>query len=252
MRLMMRVGGGLIVLLCVAVITATSFRARNVTDLKQRGDVQLPVKAQQIQSEGEVTPVELWCGTVSVTTSSTLNDLSCTLKNNTDRNIVGANLAYSIVYEQAGKELKDTRFHTLVTSIQPDFYEKAKSISSGGVLVIKLFGSLTYENSIIKGVELYIDYIEFEDGTSLGPNENGSRIIKDFRDGASEYKNWLTEKYKSKSMDELIQLLQSDQPFPELKFKNSHQEQGAAFYRKRLRKILETRGRAEVEKHLSK
>jgi hypothetical protein len=234
----------------LAITTATS-TVRIEPGLKQETDVELPVKTEQLQAEGGIAPVVLSCGTAGVTASNRLNGFSCTLVNNTGKVIVAANLSYSIVYEQDGKESRDTRFHTLVTSIHPDFYDKAKSIPPGGTSVINSV-SLTYEDSKIKEVGIYIDYVEFEDGTGLGPNQNGSRFIKDFRDGASKYKKLLAEKYQEKSIDAAIELLQSDNPLPESEFKSSYQEQGASFYRRRLRKINETRGRAEVQKYLAK
>jgi hypothetical protein len=252
MRSMRKASAGLVALLAVAVIAATTFRALSDTGLTQGTEIHLPVEAKQIQVGDGGIPVELLCGTASVTTPNRLNEFICTLKNNTGKNIVGANVAYSIVFAQNGKEFKDTRFHTLVTSIDPDFYEKTKSILPGGASVIRPAGAITYEGAVIKGVEVYIDYIEFEDNTSLGPNENGSQYIKDFRDGASKLKKWLAEKYKKESIDAAIRVLQGNQPLPELGFSNIHQEYGAKFYRRRLRKMYETRGRAEVQKHLSK
>lgn len=251
MRLMIRAGVGLVVLLCVAAITAVGFRVLTGPAVKQETEIQLPVKVKQLPAEGTLIPVELMCGTASVTTPNRLNEFLCTLKNNTGKNIAGANVAYSVVLEQGGKESKETRFHTLVTSIDPDFIEITKSILPGGTSVIRPAGSFTYEDSIIKGVEAYIDYIEFDDSTGLGPNEQGSKFFKDFRDGASKYKKWLAGKSRKESLNAAIQLLQGEMSVTELEFNNPHQEYGAKFYRRRLRKMYETRGRAEIQKHLS-
>lgn len=252
MRLVVRIGVGLVGLLCVTVITMSTFKVRSGAGLKQGTDIQLPVQVKQLPAEGAFVPVELLCGMASATTPNRLNGFSCDLKNHTGKNIVAANIVYSIVLEEGGQEVKDTRFHTIVTTIDPDFLEKTKSITPGGTSVIRPAGSFTYDNSIVKGVEAYIDYIEFEDDTSLGPNENGSQFIKDFREGASKYKKWLAGKYKKDSIDEAIQLLGNDQSLPETMFDNTHQEFGAKYYRRRLRKMYKTGGRAEVQKHLSK
>lgn len=252
MRLALKVGLGLVVVtLGILAITTASSVVRSDPALEQETEIELPVGVEQLRPEDGMVPVALSCGTASITTPNRLNGFSCTLINNTSKVVVAANLSYSIIYEQGGKEAKDTRSHTLVTSIHPDFYDKAKSIPPGGTSVIQSV-SLTYEDSKIKGVEIHIDYVEFEDNTGLGPNENGSRFINDFRAGASKYKKLLAEKYKGESIEAAIDLLQSEHPLPKTEFKSPYEEQGASFYRRRLRKINETQGRAEVQKYLSK
>lgn len=252
MRLKMKVGLGLLVLLCVTALTTTSFKATSSADLQQETDILLPVTIKQLKAEDSVIAVELSCEAASVTTPNRLNGFVCNLKNNTSKNITGACVGYAIVFRQGDKEFRDTRFHTLVTSIDPDFDETTKSIVPGGVSTVRPAGVLTYENSNIRGVEVYVDYIEFEDGTSLGVNENGARFINDFRDGASKYKSWLAGKYKKGGSNSIIELLANNQPLPELEFKNPHQEYGAKFYRRRLLKMYKTRGLTDVQKHLAK
>lgn len=249
MRLMSRAGVGLVAL-CAAVLMITTFKGQGRVSVNQE-DVQLPVTVKQLQAKGGVVPVELLCGPASVTTPNRLNHFSCDLKNNAGRNITGANVAYSIVTEQGGKEFKDTRFHTLVTSIDPDFYERTKSLLPGEIILIRPPGSFTYEDAAIKGVEIHVDYVEFEDNTSLGPNENGSQYIQEFRAGASKLKKWLAEKSRKESLDAAIQVLEGAQPLAGPEFGSVHQEYGAKYYRRRLKKMYETRGRAAVQKHLS-
>lgn len=248
----MLLGIGLVMLFCATVMTTTKVSVFDGAGLNQGADRQLSVKVTQLQTEGGGAPVELWCAAASVSAPNTLNNFPCVLNNHTDKDIVAVNVAYSTVFEYAGKEYKDTRYHTLLFSIHPDFTDEGKSVHPGGTIDIKPAAALTYDqNSVIKGMEVYIDYVEFKDGTGLGPNENGARYIKDFRDGASKYKDWLVEKYKRKSIDAVLQSLQSNDPVTGVEFDNSHQEQGAKFYQRRLRKVYEARGRAEVQKYLS-
>jgi hypothetical protein len=252
MRLTKIIAGVLVVLLCLTVITATTFKTFSSTGLKQVGEIQLPILINQLQADNGVVPVELQCGTASVTTPNRLNEFSCILKNNTGKNITAANVVYSIAFEQAGKVYKETRVHTVAAFVHPDFYEEAKAILPGGTSVIRPGGSITYDEAVIKGLEIYIDYIEFSDNSTMGLNNDGAQAIKDLREGAARYKTWLVEKYKKASIETVIELLQADPPPAELGFTNTYQEQGANFYRRRLQKVQKSSGRAGIQRYLAK
>lgn len=124
---------------------------------------------------------------------------------------------------------------------------------SGGRLSIRPGGSVTFEGAVIKGVEVRADYVEFSDGSSVGPNKKeGAEAVKALREGASRYKTWLVGKYRRGSIDTALQSFQADPPSAELGLTNEYLEQGANLYRKRLQRVERTRGRAEVQKYLSK
>lgn len=248
-----RTGLILLVIFFVAVIAATTFKALPSTNSVVQGkEIQLPVTVYQMEAENGETPVTLQCEAASVTTPDTLNGFSCTLINNAEKNIVAVIAAYTIEYEQSGRTYREVRSHLAATFVHPDFAKDAKSIPLGGGLSIKPGGSFKFEGTVIKGVEVQVDYVEFGDGSSVGPNKEGAKAVKDLREGASRYKNWLVGKYRRGSIDTVIQSLQADPSLSELGLTNGYLEQGANLYRKRLQKIEKTRGRAEVQRYLSK
>lgn len=255
MRLRTTICIGLVVLVSAAVIATTGLKVKSNQPAKQTEDLQLPIVAKQLPSENGVIPVELKCGTAHLIPPGRLEEFSCILKNNTNKNILATNVAYSVIFESDGKEAADTRFHTIDTFVHPDFYEANKSIQPGGESIIGPPGPSFYADSVIKRIEISVEYVEFEDKTTLGPNEKGAQIIADIREGAAKYRNWLAQKYdeNGRSTKAITTLLQQDQPLPnELGFKNSYQEQGARAYRTRLRHIQETLGAAQIERYLSR
>jgi hypothetical protein len=243
---------GILLLFGVAGIGSTALQRPSNEDNNQVGLQQLPITVKQLQPESN-NNVELLCGTASVTPPNILNGFQCTLKNNTHKSITAANIVYSTVLEEAGQETRDSRNQILITNFHPDFYEKEKNITPGGSIPVGPAGVFTYHNAVIKGIEVYIDYVEFEDSTSMGSDVEGSKLIRDFRAGAVKYKSWLAKESKQKSIDTLIQSTQSDEELqtPEIGLNNITQKEGARRYGIALRKLYKQRGPTEVQKYLS-
>jgi hypothetical protein len=214
--------------------------------------LQLPITTKQLQPENDVN-VELLCGTASVTPPNILNGFQCTLKNNTPKSITAANIIYSTVLEEAGQQTRDSRNQILITNFHADFYEKEKNIMPAESISVGPAGVFTYHNAVVKGVEVYIDYVEFEDNTSMGPDEEGSQIINDFRAGAAKYKSWLARESKQKSIETIIQSVQRDEglELPEIGLNNISQKEGARRYGIGLRKLYKKGGPTEVQRYLS-
>ena len=244
---------GLLLLLGVAAFATDALqRATNGANQDSNQRLQLPITVKQLQP-GNSNSVELLCGTASVTPPNILNGFECTLKNNSQKSITAANIIYSTVLEEAGKETKDSRNQILLTYFHADFYEEEKNIMPGGTNSLRPAGVFTYHNAVIKGIEIYIDYVEFEDRTSMGPDVEGSKLIKDFRAGAMKYKGWLAKESKQRSIDNLIQSPPSDEDLqrPEIGLTNITQKEGARRYDIALRKLYKQRGPTEVQKYLS-
>jgi hypothetical protein len=243
---------GLLLLLGLAGVGSTALQKPSDEDRNQSGLQQLPITVKQLQP-GINNTVELVCGTASVTPPNILNGFECTLKNNTQKSITAANIIYSTVLEENGRETKDSRNQVLLTYFHPDFYEKEKNIVPGGTNSLQPAGVFTYHNAVIKGIEVYIDYVEFEDSTSMGSDVEGSKLIKDFRAGAMKYKGWLAKESKQKSIDTLIQSPPSDEELqrPEIGLTNITQKEGARRYDIALRKLYKQRGPTEVQRYLS-
>ena len=82
---------------------------------------QLPIAVKQLQPENN-NNVELLCGTASVTPPNILNGFECILRNTAHKSITAANIIYSTVLEEAGRETKDSRNQILLTDFHPDFF----------------------------------------------------------------------------------------------------------------------------------
>src|SRR5947209_20519206 len=101
-----------------------------------------------MEAENGIIPVDLQCGAASITKPNKLNEISCTLTNGTDKNMIAADATYTITYEQGGKTYRDIRSHLAATFVHSDFNDEAKSIPPGGTMSIRPGGSLTYEDAV--------------------------------------------------------------------------------------------------------
>ncbi len=243
----------------LAVVTATILGITALTASNQTVNPaytsQITPVVKSLRSANGAVVADLRCGEVFLTTAGRVENLSCTLKNNTDKTILAANVEYLITLESGGKKFTDTRVYTFDAYFHPDFYEVNKAILPGGERIVESHGPMSYEDSTVKEIEVEVDYVEFEDKTSLGDSEKAAQTIADIRSGAAKYKAWLSRKYTEhgKSAEALAHLLTQNRPGPgELVVAGQYEEQGARVYRIRLRKIAETQGASEIHKYLNK
>lgn len=166
---------GLFLLIGVAAFAANTLHKSTKGAAEQsKQPLQFPITVKQLQPENN-NNVELLCGTASVSPPNILNGYECILRNDTHKSITAANIIYSTILDEAGRETKDSRNQILLTNFHPDFYDKEKNILPGGSNTFRPAGVFTYHNAVIKGIEVYIDYVEFEDGTSMGRDVEGSK-----------------------------------------------------------------------------
>jgi len=211
------------------------------------------VEVRQLPPQNGVVPVELKCGMAQLSAPNTMQNYSCIIGNNTNKKIRSFSLIYTDVNEQDGKEFKASRFITFDMLIHLDFKESStdKSIPPGGEYTLTPAGPTSYENAVIKKVEVELDHVEFDDGNVIGPNEGGVKIITRRREGAAKYKQWLMQKYdgKDRSENAIVLLIQMAPDSPsELGLVDDGLEQGAEMYRVLLLKRYNTFGAAELRK----
>ncbi len=228
---------------------------------KQGSRSQINQTAKQIainvvQLEPQNAPVEIRCssrqGSLGV-----FDGFSCNIKNNTTKNLSGITLKYSVLKEgNTGSADRDTSSLTMNALIHPDFRETQKPVGAGeeGLIPSPI---ISYESSAaISAIEVSVDYVEFDDGTWLGPNEYGSKVMAGLREGAALYKDWLVRQYlaKGKSIPETVSLLEGDQSLPnnigQLRLQG-HRGEGARMYRVLLRKLRQSKGDGELQKVLN-
>lgn len=245
----------LLVLVCTTAITAATFRkqSHNAAQGQEAFQRRVPISIKRVLHGVDNYAVEILCGPAFLSTPSELEGFTCRLRNNGSENLLAANVTYSILLEEDGKEWTESRSHMLDAAVHPDFYDVGKSILPGAERPIEPPGPSAYGSALIKGVEIEVDYLEFEDGITLGNNGKAAQIIADIRDGAAAYKRWLAKKYieRGKSVEAIAPLIERDALLPN-ELANTRLEQGARVYRNRLRHIYETRGAAQVEARLEK
>jgi hypothetical protein len=248
-------------ILCALVACLWVFSSNaNSTIIKSQGARQfersMPVVTDQLQQDNGVIPVELRCENAELSAPNALEKLSCVIRNNTNKYIAAATINISLRTEKEGKETLDSSYLTIETFGHPDFRQEHQDnlIPPGGEFPFQ-DAPTSYDNIVIKGVTVRIDYIEFADSaTRLGLNRAGSRIIANIREGAEKYKNWLVKKYNEsgKSINAIAPLLEKDQPIPaELDIQNGDQQQGVIFYRNYALKTFKIKGADELSKRLN-
>jgi len=215
----------------------------------------IEVIARQLPEREGLIPVELRCGYATLSAPNILENFTCKLRNNSSRSLTAASVVYTIQYEEKGVSKASSYDSTIDTRLNPDFANTTKMIGPGeesssvGPPGPVSSGSAT----IIKGIEIAIDFVEFEDSSVLGPDREGSNIINGMRLGAKKYRTWLRSEYERnrRSVDAIVPLLDGENISSDVQTANSYEELGAQQYRSRLRKMHRTKGKAEVEKILS-
>jgi hypothetical protein len=247
----MRIFGKLLVLgfLCVC-LWAFSGRAIVIQQVTQN----LPIIVKQLEATDGVIPVELKCAPASLSAPDTLQNFSCVLKNNTGKSITAANVTYSILIWSNDKESRDTTSQIIDTLVDESVYEPDRAIGSGATFDVRAGGPTSYYGSTIQRMEMEIDYVEFEDGTTLGLNQKAAEAIAQIREGAAACRAWLIKAYgqSGKSVRAIAPLLEKEHLLPESLLKGSYQRTGAETYRRRMLNLYKARGAAEVSKRLDK
>ena len=219
----------------------------------QQKDQFIPVViSKQLEAKNGSIPADIRCGTARLSAPDQLEEFRCVLKNNTQANITAAHTLYTIVYEQDGSIYRDSFSSVAEAFVHKDFKGTNKLIGPGNDTSFGPPGPISYKNAVIKGVEITIDYVEFEDGSSLGPDKQGSRIVEAMRAGAERYKQWLKAQTRQSAnyIDTISSAIETTSLPSELRFTDVNEEQGANAYRNRLRKLYQNRGPVEVKKLL--
>ncbi len=259
MRSRVAIGLTLTVLASALAISTAALKVGGNRAAGQDEDSQLQVVTRQLPPANGKIPVELQCGAVHPAKRPELLVLSCTIKNNTGKSINAFSIDYAIFFERwGGGEFPDEGLMTLDARIHPDFRQShaRELIPPGGERVINRGEPIQHEEASAKRIEAKIDYVEFEDDTTLGPNAKGSNLqIASIREGAAKYKGWLKQKYQEsgKSIKAVMPLLQDASSLPvQLEVTDPMLILGAEAYQKKARDVYRSGGDAEIEKLLNK
>jgi len=240
-----------LVILAFLSVTLWIVYARPVRTQQDGRSIPITITGQPEAVNG-IIPIEIKCGPAHFRAPNTLERFNCSLKNNSAQSVSAANVVYSVILDTSAGTTTQAYNCTLDALVHPDFKLSNKLVTPGEQADVGTPGPTSYSDGIIKEVLISLDYVEFEDGTVLGPDHEGSRLIGLTRQGAVKYKKWLREQYKQSgnSVQAIVPLLESSQPLPQEVNLTESEEPGANAYRRNLLKLDKKLGRAELEKRL--
>ncbi|MDT7604973.1 MAG: hypothetical protein QOF61_2970 [Acidobacteriota bacterium] len=165
---------------------------------------------RQLAPVSKLAPADLRCGVAHISVNNEL-EFHCSLKNNSKKIITAASVTYAVVIETDGVETKDEN-NSVSISLGAQIKGIDKGTVPGGELSIGPAGPISYNHSVIKAVEVSVDFVEFDGDTRLGESDRGAQMVKDFREGAAKYKDWVAKKYKdnAKSINSLVPVLENE------------------------------------------
>jgi hypothetical protein len=236
---------------CLWAFSGKAFSGKAMVPQQERAAV--PMKVRGLYDEQGQLAVDLQCNKAYLVTLGTIDKFSCTIKNNSTKNIAAANVRYSVIVEQNGKRSKEERSETIDSMFARSSDGGSKAIQRGATQVAGIPGPMSFEGMVLR-MYVQVDYVQFDDGTGLGANQEAAQKIQQTRKGADLYRRWLAEKYSQNgvSIVAISSLLNQDHPIPETMASDPNQRMGAEAFRKRLLKLLASEGEEAVAKQLEK
>jgi hypothetical protein len=236
----------------VAVASAALIAYKSPTAAQQ--ERLLTVAVTQLPLENGTFPVEMRCEEARSSALNKLDGFTCLAINNTGKKIAALAIVYSVIVDDTERE---SNLLTSDFAIHPDVNEakRQKLFEPGESRRIGPPGAVTFDSGTVSGVEMHIDYVEFEDKTSAGPNIHGSKTIGLRREGAAKYKAWLVQQYRRGGIDDqaLAALLEAPGLPQELNFGGEPElSEGARFYRSIMSSVYTSKGAAELKRFLNK
>lgn len=124
----------------------------------------------QLEPKNGVIPVEIQCGRAHLSSPNTLERIDCSLKNNSAKPVSAANVIYTVTLQTSGGASKESFNRTFDALIHPDFRLSNQLVGPGEQTDLGTAGPTSYFDGLIDNISIATDYVEFEDGTHLGPD----------------------------------------------------------------------------------
>jgi hypothetical protein len=169
--------------------------------------IRRPVIGNPITSKDGIPLVEIIEATCEATPRR-LESYSCQVRNSSDREITALAVVWTLTWSTGHSESSHDEYQS-----RDPFILEGRGIPPGEVIAFESSGpTWTEGNDFIKRVQVSIDYVEFADKSTFGPDRSkSSQRIAFTRLGASTYKNWLLHLYQDQGPDAVIRNLMSDQ-----------------------------------------
>jgi hypothetical protein len=251
-----------LVKVCLSLITglvavaSAALVARQVPDSTHQERL-IPINVTQLPPENGAFPVEVRCEEAHSPALNKLDGFTCLVINNTEKKISALAVVYSIILDDDGGSDRETSLLTNDYAIHPDVREAKRQnlFPPKESRRIGPPGPVTYGSGTVRGVEVHLDYVEFEDRTVAGPDTHGSKIIGLRREGAARYKAWLVQQHRRGVLgDQAMAAALEARDLPqELNLGGDPDgREGARFYRDIMRGVFASGGAAELKRYLDK
>ncbi len=216
-----------------------------------------PVKRSHIVSE-EGTPVVEIVEAVAEGAPPRLERYACRVRNNSPKEIIALAIRWTITWSDGASDSSESFSQSKDSRLDPE----GRPLVPGDTSVFESLGPHIAEGKELKGLHVAVDYVEFADGTSLGPDLSGaSQRIALRREGAEAYRQGLWAILRERGREALIQRLLNGEDHPESESAENvtagltarqlaFLKEGREAYRQRLLSIYRKQGVAEVERKL--
>jgi hypothetical protein len=237
--------------------SVSAYKNLSTTAISEKISKAPEVVANQLPVINAVIPVEIHGMKFTESTQpGEYGDLQFAVKNNSSQPLVAFVVVFAITYLQHdGIEGTAIMYRTVNQRIHPDISDihHQQPFTTGqekefGPEPVRLNNDFHWE---MKKITLSLDYVDFQDGTSLGPNKHGLYSVGQVREGAAKYKEWLVKRFKEggNSIDAILPLLQSEQLPEDWPTVKDHRLTGARLYRSHMLQAIEQHGASAVEKY---
>jgi hypothetical protein len=190
--------------------------------------------------------------------ANAMEGYACQIRNVSGKNITAIGLVWNVTWSNGTKETGSSTFQSSDTFVHEDIQRgmKLKPFAPGTVRSFQSSARDVMESNelSVKGVQVIVDFVEFDDKSTAGADAGGSsKRIRETRDGAAKFKDWLKRAYQKNGLnaDVLNAVLGASVP-EELGLTTTQQKHGATVYRDWLRQVYQNQGAASVETVLKK
>ncbi len=220
---------------------------------------QVDVVTKDIRSDAGDIVIAIENAKVDLTKPNQLDGYSCIVRNGGRKSIRALSLLWTFKTINNGVESGTSEHASFNSLVHPDLrdngfgkpLESGQSISVSGGTVTK------WDKALFQRAEVSVEYVEFEDGTTLGEGDNSKLAalkLQATRDGAEKYKRWLKAQYlqKGKSVSTLLTTLKDAGLPVEMTVSPSGEMGGAQLYRRLALSIVESgKGEEFASKYLN-
>jgi hypothetical protein len=207
---------------------------------------------RQLAAENGIIPVELQDLSLELVSPHTIKETHLNYVNHTRKSITALGFTFEIHILDAGgveRIIPDTLVSDPI--LTADLHQ-GKPIGPGEKREVLNLDADFPQNIRITGEVVSIDYVEFDDGTSLGPNKHTLATINANREGAARYKQWIRSEYQKHDRNVLaIVPLLDDRTVPASLGLTGTANGGANMWRLHLKQHYEAHGKEGLEEILN-